>query len=101
MPNMFGSRSIHTAAKEGHVNVVLTLIQKGEKVDTVTSDNFTALHISVECGKAAVVEALLGVGANVHIQGGKNSETALHIAARIDEAKGERCTKMLIKSGLI
>ena len=99
MPNRFGARSIHTAAKEGHVNVVNTLIKKGESVDARTGDNLTPLHIAVEAGKAAVCESLLGNGANVQLKGGKNDETALHIAARIEEAKGERCTKMLVKSG--
>ena len=31
--------------------------------------------------------------------GGDEGETPLHIAARIEEAKGERCTKILLKSG--
>ena len=31
--------------------------------------------------------------------GGDIGETALHIAARIEEARGEKCTKMLLKSG--
>ena len=31
--------------------------------------------------------------------GGKIGETPLHIAARIDEARGEKCAKMLLKSG--
>ena len=99
MPNRFGARSIHTAAKEGHVNVIHTLIKKGEDVDTKTGDGLSSLHIAVENGKAAVVEALLGHGANVHLKGGKSEETPLHIAARIDEAKGEKCTKMLVQSG--
>ena len=99
MPNRFGARSIHTAAKEGHVNVIHTLIKKGEDVDTKTGDGLSSLHIAVEHGKAAVVEALLGYGADVRCSGGKDEETALHIAARIDEAKGERCTQMLVKSG--
>jgi hypothetical protein len=33
------------------------------------------------------VEALLGNGADVQLKGGKTQEAALHIAARIDEAK--------------
>ena len=99
MPNRFGARSIHTAAKEGHVNVINTLIKKGEHVDTPTGDGLSSLHIAVEHGKAAVVEALLGQGANVHLKGGQHGETPLHIAARIDEAKGEKCTKMLVQSG--
>ncbi len=84
-------------------------------------DNYTALHLAVEAGKSAVVEALLGHGAQVHIKGedvhdvhesllheslkcppflgGKIGETPLHIAARIEETRGEKCTKMLLKSG--
>ena len=99
MPNRFGARSIHTAAKEGHVNVVNTLVRKGENVDARTGDGLTPLHVAVEAGKPAVVECVLGNGADVQLKGGKNQETALHIAARIEEAKGEKCTKMLLKSG--
>ena len=33
------------------------------------------------------------------IIGGKVGETPLHIAARIEEVRGEKCTKMLLKSG--
>jgi hypothetical protein len=29
----------------------------------------------------------------VHIRGGKIGEAPLHIAARIDEAKGEQCSR--------
>lgn len=48
-------------------------------------DNYTALHIAVESCKPAVVETLLGYGADVHVRGGKQRETALHIAARIPD----------------
>jgi len=33
------------------------------------------------------------------LTGGKVGETPLHIAARIEESRGEKCTKMLLKSG--
>ena len=36
---------------------------------------------------------------NGFLTGGDIGETALHIAARIEEARGEKCTKMLLKSG--
>ncbi|XP_046389392.1 ankyrin-1 [Ischnura elegans] len=36
MPNKGGARSIHTAARYGHVGIISTLIQKGEKVDVTT-----------------------------------------------------------------
>lgn len=34
-----------------------------------------------------MVETLLGYGADVHIRGGKQRETPLHIAARIPDGK--------------
>ncbi|XP_054262267.1 ankyrin-1-like [Macrosteles quadrilineatus] len=97
MPNKNGARSIHTAARYGHVGIINTLLQKGEKVDVTTSDNYTPLHIAVESCKPAVVETLLGYGADVHIRGGKNKETPLHIASRVKD--GEKCGLMLLKSG--
>ena len=33
------------------------------------------------------------------LKGGVIGETPLHIAARIEESRGEKCTKMLLKSG--
>lgn len=54
---------------------------------TYFKDNYTALHIAVESCKPAVVETLLGYGADVHIRGGKQRETALHIAARTPDGK--------------
>ena len=93
MPNKSGARGIHTAASKGHVAVVNSLIVKGENVDAATNDNYTALHLAVESDKSSVVEALLGHGAQVHVRGGKIGEAPLHIACRIDEAKGEQCSK--------
>lgn len=55
------------------------------------------MHIAVESCKPAVVETLLGFGAEVHVQGGKLRETPLHIAARVKD--GDRCALMLLKSG--
>jgi ankyrin repeat protein len=60
-------------------------------------NNYTALHIAVQSAKPQVVETLLGFGAEVHVRGGKNLETPLHIAARVKE--GDRCALMLLKSG--
>ena len=37
MPNKGGARSIHTAARKGHVGIINTLLQKGEKVDVTTN----------------------------------------------------------------
>lgn len=51
----------------------------------------------MESAKPAVVETLLGFGADVHVRGGKLHETPLHIAARVKD--GDRCALMLLKSG--
>lgn len=32
-----GARSIHTAARYGHIGIINTLIQRGEKVDITTN----------------------------------------------------------------
>ena len=67
MPNKFGARGIHTAARkghvinnnndnlhiynrEGHVSVIDKLIKNGEAVDSKTGDGKTALHLAVEVG---------------------------------------------------
>lgn len=43
MPNKRGARSIHTAARYGHIGIINTLIQRGEKVDVTTNVSFNIL----------------------------------------------------------
>lgn len=62
-------------------------------------DNYTALHVAVQAGKASVVETLLGYGADVDIHGGAIGETALHIAASLTTEDAVDCAAMLLKSG--
>ena len=75
------------------------IYSKGENVNCMTGEKMSALHIAVESGQSRVVETLLGAGADVGLQGGKDKEKPLHIASRIEEARGEKCTKQLVKSG--
>ena len=42
------------------------------------------------------MKVLLGHGADCQIKGGDGEETALHIAARIDEARGDKCSKVTL-----
>ena len=42
------------------------------------------------------MKVLLGHGADCQIKGGDGEETALHIAARIDEARGDKCSKVSV-----
>jgi len=62
------------------------LLARGTRVDIATrvilnnlillffKDNYTALTVAVQSGQAAVVETLLGFGADVHIEGGQIGE---------------------------
>uniref|UniRef100_A0A1I8AYC2 ANK_REP_REGION domain-containing protein n=1 Tax=Meloidogyne hapla TaxID=6305 RepID=A0A1I8AYC2_MELHA len=84
MPNKNGALGLHAAAAAGYNDVV--------------KDNYTALTVAVQSGQAAVVETLLGFGADVHIEGGQIGETALHVAAGLPSGNIE-CAQMLLKSG--
>uniref|UniRef100_A0A915KCB5 Ion transport domain-containing protein n=1 Tax=Romanomermis culicivorax TaxID=13658 RepID=A0A915KCB5_ROMCU len=99
MPNKSGALGLHLAATLGHIDVVKALLNKGTPVDSKTKDNYTALHVAVQAEKYEVVEILLGHGADVSIKGGPLAETALHVAAGIDNTGGLRCAEMLLKSG--
>ncbi len=59
--------------------------------------------MAVQWGKAAVVEALLGNGADCHLQGGPLGQTPLHLAAGYastdDSDAMYECAEMLLKSG--
>lgn len=41
-----GLNALHLASKEGHVDVVTELIQRGAAVDSATKKGNTALHIA-------------------------------------------------------
>lgn len=47
MPNKGGARSIHTAARKGHVGIINTLLQKGEHVDVTTNVSKIKILIQV------------------------------------------------------
>ena len=74
---------MHIAAEKGHIGVINAIILKGEDVNVLTNDNFSALHLAIDAGRPEVVECLLGHGANVKIKGGSENETPLHMACRL------------------
>lgn len=47
MPNKRGARSIHTAARYGHIGIINTLVQRGEKVDVTTNVRFHSFSTHV------------------------------------------------------
>lgn len=55
-----------SAARYGHLNKIRDLIEKQHMaVDALGEDGFTALHLAVSHGRAAVVEYLVKEGADV------------------------------------
>ncbi|KAG7317234.1 hypothetical protein KOW79_019532 [Hemibagrus wyckioides] len=97
MPNKYGAMCLHEAAKCGHAAVVEVLLMKGAHIDATTKEGLTALHIAAQNCRPQVVQMLLGLGAQVELKAGKDMETPLHIAARVE--RGEMVAEMLLKSG--
>ena len=87
------------AAVKGHIGVIHAIIARGENVNVLTNNDFTPLHMAIDAGQHEAVECLLGHGASVHILGGSQKESPLHLACRMGEARGEKCVGMLLKSG--
>lgn len=48
MPNKRGARSIHMAARYGHIGIINTLIQRGEKVDITT-------NVRTDCDRRVII----------------------------------------------
>lgn len=60
-----GLNAIHLASKDGHVDVVRELLQRGAAIDAATKKGNTALHIASLAGQEAVVRLLILNGAQV------------------------------------
>ena len=78
-----------SAAKEGHLEVVQLLIQRGANVNAGAqvslTGNITPLMAAAKAGRVEVIKALLGAKADLGVKDigpNSNSETALHYAAR-------------------
>ena len=63
--NRFSLSSLCLACKYGHLDIVLTLLEKGASIDTKDRFDRTPLHFAVYEGDEALVRMLLEHGANV------------------------------------
>ena len=71
-----------SAARDGQLEVVRTLVEEGADVNAARGDGLTALHLAAEGGHRAVAEALVAAGAAVDAGTRIGGYTSLHVAAR-------------------
>lgn len=98
---------LHTAAARNKLNIVKRLLEKGAKVNTKDSIDWTPLHEAAIRGRTEIVKVLIEHGAKVDARGGrkvgsfvskgaKQKMTPLHLATR----KGHLETiKLLVEKG--
>lgn len=73
------ANALHSAARDGRLDIVQALLQKGADINQKDENGYTALHIATFNNNLDIVQALLNKGANVDIQA-NNGYTALYIA---------------------
>jgi cytohesin len=90
-----GWTELHSAAKDGRVEMVRQLIDEGAKLEARNSRGETPLIIAAENGRKDVVELLLATGANIHARRKWGSQP-LHVAIRKGHTK---IAELLIAKG--
>ena len=87
--------SLHSAAFNGEIEIVKTLISNGARVYAIDNEGRTPLHIVAFNGDKKIAKILISKGANVNSQD-KYGETPLHSAAFNGEIE---IVKTLISNG--
>jgi ankyrin repeat protein len=67
------------ASREGHIEVVQLLLDRGADVNAQDDDLSTPLHFAARCGDLQVAEVLIKHDANPHLQN-KNGRIPLQVA---------------------
>lgn len=93
---LYGQTALIAASKNGHVDTVKTLIQKGCRLDTrYYSDGETALFFAVRHGHSDVAEHVLNAGADANAKN-KQSQTPLLVAIK---KNNDSMIRLLAKHG--
>lgn len=74
-----GSTPLYIAAQNGHLEVVIALLQAGADINQPANDGKTPLYIAAENGHLDMVQALLAAGADIN-QAANDGKTPLSIA---------------------
>lgn len=84
------------ATRQGDVNELRRLVQRGEQVDVAAGDGMTPLHWAAENGNRDIARILIGAGARVDSRTRIGGYTPLHLAI---QAGHTDLVKLLIESG--
>ena len=87
---------LHMAASRSSKEVILTLLEKGGKIDALDRDGNTPLHCAAAEGSVEIIKLLLANGHPLHVVNAAG-ETLLHTAARKDDQKK---IKFLLDQGM-
>lgn len=77
--NILNVRSLHYAAREGHLEIVQMLLAAGADVNVQDGQGWTPLHVAARNGHREMVQALIAVGADRTIRN-RDGHTALDVA---------------------
>jgi len=72
--------ALHSAAEDGDMDKVRTLLKEGANVNETDSDGITALYMAALAGRSDIIRILIEAGANVNIKTNWG-DTALHRVA--------------------
>ena len=89
-----GETSLHLAAKDGKIAIVLALAKAGANVNAADNSGRAAIHIAADKGNRAMVEALLNSGADINAKK-KDGSTAFYVA--VYEGKTDVAELLLAK----
>lgn len=83
-----GNRPLHEAARCGHMNVVLLLLDHGARCDSPTDPlGISPLMLAVDNGQHDIARLLLRRGASISARGRLNGQGVLHLAAANGDVK--------------
>ena len=72
---------LHTAAREGNIEIAKALLDNGAKLNVLDEDGLTPLHYAIKYNKPEMVDYLLSRGAFVNIKDNNLNQNELHKAA--------------------
>jgi len=81
--DLSNTTALHTAAAQGHLEVVNFLLENGSSLITIAKSNGkTVLHSAARNGHVEIVKALLNKEPEIAVRMDKKGQTALHMAVK-------------------